>query len=78
MMNNKDDVTSIEIKMIKWDTVMRKFEQQFPGLKIDDMRPYDSFQLYVWLKDCENSLIATYIPETGLFEVKTTLETWTL
>jgi len=56
--------------------LMRLFEQQFPGLQIEDMRPNKGpYSLYVWLKNT-NNLIVTYNPETKKFIVESTNEKW--
>lgn len=66
-------------KKITYRDIITYFESQFPGLKIYDYRPTEGqYSIYVWLKETDVNLIATYHPETDTFTVKTTREKWSL
>jgi len=52
--------------------IIHKFFEQFPGLKINDIRPNDCNQIYVWLSNTRKNLIVTYNPSSDTFIVETT------
>lgn len=58
--------------------IERKLIQQLNGLKIDDLRPNGQNKIYVWVKDSEINLIATYKQESDTFEISTTRQSWEL
>ena len=63
---------------ITFGQLMTLFEQQFPGLNINDMRPNGPpYELYVWLKNSPVNLRVTYNPEDKSFTVVTTTAKWT-
>lgn len=61
-----------------WGEIMCKFNEQFPGLNVTDMRPNATNQIYVWVKGSPIDIIATYDEETKTFKVTTTYEKWNL
>jgi hypothetical protein len=63
--------------VMTWGDLMRTFFKRFPGLQINDMRPNDTNQMYVWLKN-DHSVLVTYRPETDTFLIEETKEPWTL
>lgn len=58
--------------------IMVAFHIQFPGLKVDDIRPNGMNQIYVWIKNSPTNIIATYIPEEDTFKVESTRKEWGL
>lgn len=64
------------MNMLTFGEIIHAFYQQFPGLKINDLRPNGPDQLYIWVQDSPTNIIATYIPESQTFIVKTTKEEW--
>lgn len=66
-------------KEITYGDIMSRFNKQFRGLLVDDMRPdRDAYTLYVWLKESDVNLIAKYNPESDTFTVTTTRKEWNL
>lgn len=51
--------------------VIAKFQEQFPGLRIEDVRPYKD-GLYFWINGSQTNIVAKYIQETDTFSLYTT------
>jgi hypothetical protein len=63
---------------ITYGQIMRSFAEQFPGLKINDMRPNGPYQIYVWICDSPTNIIATFNPDSKTFIIVTTYKAWGL
>lgn len=55
--------------------VISKFKEQFPGLKIEALRPYKD-GLYFWIDSSPTNIVAKYIQETDTFSLYTTRNDW--
>lgn len=55
--------------------VIKRFKEQFPGLKIEDVRPYKD-GLYFWIGGSQTNIFAKYNEETDSFSVQTTRDDW--
>lgn len=61
-----------------WGDLMDKFRNQFPELKTYDWRPNNPHELYIWLEDSPDNIIATFNPETDTFQTRRTNEDWNM
>jgi hypothetical protein len=74
----KETQINEENAVLTWGDIIHEFFRQFPGLKIGDVRPNDTNQIYVWSSMDAPNYIATYHPDTKLFTLETTKEGWKL
>jgi len=61
---------------LTYGDIIRIFKEQFPGMDMDDVRPNGPNEIFVWIKNSKHNLIATYLPNTDTFMVKTTTDMW--